>query len=491
MRVAFVNPTFGKDFTKSARWFARSRGRVQRHPDYFATAAGTMRAAGHDIMFLDAQAKNMPTEAMFKEVEQFGPDMVVYQTTTPSIFADIEAARYVKDRLDVQNVLIGPHVTAEWKDTLEQADGAVDGICVGEYDYTLVDLANGTPTPECAGVAWLNGSEPVNNPGRPYIENLDELAFPAWDLIDIYDYHDYGKLFPFLTLISGRGCRAKCTYCQLPQVMNGHSYRTRSVENVCEEIEHNLKLYPNLQEIMFEDDTLTMRSHQDRMVALCEEMIRRGLHKKVSWSANARVDVNDEEVLKLMKRSGCRWLCVGFEFGDQNVLNAVKKGATVKQMHRFAENARNAGIRVHGCFMFGGPGETTETARKTLELSQKLPIDTAQFTAVVAYPGTTYYQWAKENGLLLQDKNNWRDWVDNEYEQRSTQSLPDLTADQINAFIDEGLKSFYLRPSQMWRMALNMNSWADVRAKLHGFKSFVEYFGTSGRKSFVGFTGNN
>jgi radical SAM superfamily enzyme YgiQ (UPF0313 family) len=318
---------------------------------------------------------------------------------------------------------------------------------------------------------------------------LDELPFPAWGHIDIHDYRDFGKLYPFLTLLSGRGCRAKCTFCQLPQVMNGHAYRTRSVENVVDEIEYDRKLFPDLREIMFEDDTLTMRSHQDRLVALCEEMIRRDV--RISWSANARVDVNDGEVLKLMKRAGCRWLCVGFEFGDQEILNNVKKGATVKQMHRFAQNAHQAGIRVHGCFMFGGPGESPETARKTLKLSQQLPIDTAQFTAVVAYPGTSYYRWAQEQGFLIQSQNNWRDWVDENYEQQSTQTLPGLSNEQINAFIDEGLRRFYLRPGQMWRMLRNISSMADVKAKFFGLKSFVEYFGTSERRSFVGFTGNN
>ena len=93
MRVAFLNPMFGKDFTKSARWFARSRGRVQRHPDYFCTCAGVVEAAGHEIYFLDAQAKNMPTEIAIQKLKAFAPDMVVYQATTPSIYADIEAAR--------------------------------------------------------------------------------------------------------------------------------------------------------------------------------------------------------------------------------------------------------------------------------------------------------------------------------------------------------------------------------------------------------------
>lgn len=486
MRVAFLNPMFGKDFTKSARWFARSRGRVQRHPDYFCTAAGVVEAAGHDIFFLDAQAKNMPIESVIQKLKAFAPDMVVYQATTPSIDADIESARLCKDALGGLHIMIGPHVTAEPEDTLRAADGAVDAVAIAEYDYTIRDLANGVAIRDCDGLAWMDGPRYVCNPNRPYIENLDELAFPAWKHIDIHDYRDFGKLFPFLTLISGRGCRAKCTFCQLPQVMNGHSYRTRSVDNVCDEIEYDMRLFPNLKEIMFEDDTLTMRSSQDRLVELCEAMIRRRLN--ISWSANARVDVNDLEVLKLMKRSGCRWLCVGFEFGDQQVLNNVKKGATIAQMHRFAHNAHKAGIRVHGCFMFGGPGETPETARKTLALSRQLPIDTAQFTAVVAYPGTTYYKWARENGYLKQKR--WRDWVDHNFEQQSTQELPGLTAEQINAFIDEGLRSFYLRPTQIWRMLRNIQNLADLRAKLHGVKSFVGYFSNKER-AFVGFVGNN
>ncbi|MBI5094293.1 MAG: radical SAM protein [Candidatus Hydrogenedentes bacterium] len=459
MRVAFLNPMFGKDFTKSARWFARSRGRVQRHPDYFCTAAGTVEAAGHEIFFLDAQAKNMPTEQALPDIKKFQPDMIVYQTTTPSIDADIEAAKVCKDATGAINVLIGPHVTAEPEDTMRRANGAVDALAIAEYDFTLRDLANGVKLKDCLGIAWMDGGQYVLNPGRPYIENLDELAFPAWRHIDINDYHDFGKLFPFLTLISGRGCRAKCSFCQLPQVMNGHTYRMRSVENVVDEMEYDLRLFPNLKEIMFEDDTLTMRSSQDRLVALCEEMIRRKV--SISWSANARVDVNDLEVLKIMKRSGCRWLCVGFEFGDQQVLNNVKKGATVKQMHTFAQNAHKAGIRVHGCFMFGGPGETRETAMKTIQLSQELPIDTAQFSAVVAYPGTSYYKWAKENGYLVE--RDWREWVDNDFEQCSTQNFPNLPQEEINAMIDKGLKELYTRPSQMWSML----------------------------RHFVGFTGNN
>ncbi len=474
MNVAFLNPMFGVDFTKSARWFARSRGRVQRHPDYLAIAAATVEQAGHRLFFCDAQAKNMPTEVLLPKLREFKPDLIVYQATTPSIDCDIAAAARCKEATGAMNVFVGPHVSAEPQDTLERAEGAVDAVTIGEYDYTLRDLANGVRLEDCLGLVWLDQGTVRTNPARPRIDNLDELPFPAWKHIDIHDYHDAGKLFPFLTLISGRGCRAACTFCQLPQVMNGRSYRTRSIEHILGEIDYDVSLFPNLREIMFEDDTLTMRGSEERLTALCEALLRR--RSSLTWSANARVDVNDYELLRLMKRSGCRMLCVGFEFGDPDVLLRIGKGATVDQMHTFAENAHRAGIRVHGCFMFGGPGETRETARRTIDLACTLPIDTAQFSGVVAYPGTAYYQWAKKSGYLVPQR--WRDWVDADGEQVTTVSLPDLSATEINALIDDGLRAFYTRPSQMWRMATNIRSMADVRAKWHGVKSFLAYFRT-------------
>ena len=310
------------------------------------------------------------------------------------------------------------------------------------------------------------------NPRRAQIQNLDELAFPVWDHIDIHDYRDAGKLFPFLTLISGRGCYGRCSFCQLPQTINGRGYRARSVEHVLAEIEYDLKLFPGLQEIMFEDDTFVMAANRDRLAELCEALIRRNLG--ISWSGNARVDLNDLEMLKLAKRSGCRMLCVGFEFGDQTILNNVCKGTTIEQMEAFAENAHKARIRVHGCFMFGGPGETPDTARSTIALAKRLKIDTAQFSGMVAYPGTAYYDWAKAEGYLL--PTAWRDWVDADFEQCATVRCPNLSVDQINAFIDQGLREFYLRPTQMLRMLRNIQSPADIKAKLHGFRSFLDYF---------------
>jgi len=383
--------------------------------------------------------------------------------------------------------MVGPHVSAEPESTLRAAKGALDAVARHEFDYILRDLAAGTAVKDCPGVSWMDGEDYKENPDMPYIEDLDALPFPAWHHLDMNDYRDGAKLFPFVTAITARGCRYRCSYCQIPQVMNGHRYRAHSVERVVDEMAHDMRVIPGLQEVMFEDDTLTMRVARDRLVELCEAIIRRDL--KLSWSANARVDLNDLEVLRLMKRSGCRMLCVGFEFGDQKILNNVKKGTTVDQMYTFAENAAKAKIRIHGCFMIGGPEETRETAMKTIQMSKELKVDTAQFTGVVAYPGTSYYEWAEKAGALI--PKDWREWVTDDYEQAATVNLPTLSKDEINELVDKGLREFYLRPEQMFRMMRNISSWSDVKAKAHGLASFLGYFTGNGRRTFTAFTGNN
>jgi len=246
-------------------------------------------------------------------------------------------------------------------------------------------------------------------------------------------------------------------------------------ELVVDEIEYDLRLFPFLQEIMFEDDTLTLSQHLPRLRTICEEILRRGI--AISWSANVRADLRDLETLRLMKRAGCRMLCVGFEFGNQQILNNVRKGTKLKHMREFAELAERAGLRVHGCFMIGGPDETRETARQTIEFAKSLPVDTVQFSGVCVYPGTEYYNWVKESGYLV--PQDWEQWVDEHLEQRAIIDFPQLPVDEINDLVDQGLKEFYLRPGQMVRMLQNIRSWADVRTKLHGLRSFRDYFRSS------------
>jgi radical SAM superfamily enzyme YgiQ (UPF0313 family) len=257
--------------------------------------------------------------------------------------------------------------------------------------------------------------------------------------------------------------------------MYGHRYRTHSPARVLDEIEYDLELFPNLKEVMFEDDTLTLSTHLDRLREICQGILDRGLNRRISWSCNARPDLTDVDTLRLMKESGARMFCVGFEFGNDEMLKRIKKGIGTERMREFAASASEAGIRIHGCFMIGGPGETRESALQTIAFAQELDIDTCQFTGVAAYPGTAYYDWAKRNDYIV--ARDWGDWVDEDHEQRGVVDVPGLSMREIEELVDLGLKGFYLRPKQMKTIAKNLRSFSDVRTKLHGLKSFLDYFG--------------
>jgi radical SAM superfamily enzyme YgiQ (UPF0313 family) len=165
-------------------------------------------------------------------------------------------------------------------------------------------------------------------------------------------------------------------------------------------------------------------------------------------------------------------LMVGFEFGTQEALDAVEKGTTLEHSVRLASEARRLGFIVHGCFMFGAPGETKDSALKTIEFAKGLPMDTVQFSGICAYPGTEIYSLAAEKGFLI--PRTWREWVDDHWEQATVLSYPELSMEEINELIDRGLKGFYLRPKQILKMARAIRTPDDLRRKLYGFRMFTD-----------------
>ncbi|MFC1906268.1 B12-binding domain-containing radical SAM protein [Chloroflexota bacterium] len=474
MKVLILNPYYCENFVRSARWAARSRGRVQRHPDFLAIATAVLEEKGHNAKLLDAATLNMNIDKVRSFVEEFKPELSVIFTTTPSIYSDIEYTGMLKG-LGSKTVLIGQHASALPEETMKLSDN-IDYIARGEYDYTLRDLADDKKPEDIPGLTYRNGSEIITTGDRPMIENLDEMPFPAWHQVDIHDYFDAGKLYPFITILSGRGCPNNCSFCVLPQVFYGKKYRMRSVQKVIDEIEYDLKLFPDLKEIMFEDDTLTVDIK--RCNEICNKIISRGI--KIIWSANARADLDNLDLLKLMKASGCRMLVVGFEFGDQQVLKNVNKGVTLEQMRRFASLTRQVGIKIHGCFMIGGPGDTRETAEKTIELARELKPDTLQFSALVPYPGTKFYEWCQENNYII--AKDWSDWVD-AGEQSTVVEYPNLTKEEIVSLVDKGLyKNFYFRPSTWIHHLMTINSFDDFKRKARGAKSLVGYWWRNRKK---------
>lgn len=479
MKVFVINEPFVKGFNRTQRWAARTRGRVLRAPDWLAYAAAVLEREGVQVKLYDFPAMDWGKGELTTLIRENLPDYVVLDSTTPSIFSDVDCACICKTFSDAKVIMVGPHASALPEETLLLAKGAVDVVCIGEYDYTVRDVVMGwTDLSKVEGICFWNDGVPVRTQARPPIRNLDELPFPAWHHLDLMKYFDGGKLHPYIDIFSGRGCPHSCIFCLWPQVMHGQKVRLRSPLHVVDEIEHDIDLCPQVLktgEFFFEDDTFTLvKSHA---LAICEEILRRNL--KITFSVNARSDTSDKELFSALKKAGCRELLVGFESGDQGMLDKMKKGQTIEDAKRLMEFANQTGLKVHGCFVFGLPGETQESINKTMDFALNLGLHTVQFAGAVPFPGTRYFDHCKQEGLLKTEQ--WDLWLD-EGEQSAVVDYPGLSKQQVAGAVDVGLKRFYFRPSYMINFLLETRSRGDLYRKLRGAKNFLSYLYSEARK---------
>ena len=294
------------------------------------------------------------------------------------------------------------------------------------------------------GISYRYNGRICHNPARPHIENLDELPFVSRVYRDhlrphINSYFYGANQHPVVSILSGRGCPHRCAYCVYPQTMTGHQYRLRSVNNVVNELEFIKKDLSEVKEVFLEDDTLTV--NRKRAMAISQEIIDRKLN--ITWSTNSRADA-DYDTMKLMHKAGCRLLCVGFESGSQEILDKLQKHIKRDNYFRFRDDAAQAGLMIHGCFMYGNEGETPETMRQTLELAKELNCDTAQFYPIMVYPGTRAYDDYKEKGYITAKR--FRDWLTPDGQHNCVISLPNISKENLVEFCDLSRREFYLRP---------------------------------------------
>lgn len=447
MNIYMLNPPFHHKYSRSQRSPAVIKSGVMYYPIWLAYATGVLEQNGFDVRLVDAPAAGRDLPDVLNQVEYLCPRLVVIDTSTPSIYNDIKVAEAIKSLSpDAFILLVGPHVSALPEASL-RVSPAIDGVARREYDYTVRDLAQtldgGGDLSAILGLSYRdrNGSI-VHNADRPFVQDLDDLPFVSQVYkrhLEVEDYFYSITRYPEAAIVTGRGCPYRCAYCVWPQTLTGHKYRKRSVTDVADEFEFIAQELSQVKEVFIEDDTLAV--DENRAIRLAQELIRRD--NRLSFTANSRPDVS-YETLRWLKKAGLRLLCVGFESGDQDVLDGMRKGTRVEQFYAFRDAARRAGVLVHGCFMAGNPGETRKSLDATLDVAKRLEPDTAQFFPLMVYPGTKSYEWAKHNGYLNAD--NFAEWLTPDGFHRSTINLPGLSSEEIVKWCDYARRSFYLRP---------------------------------------------
>ncbi len=478
MKILMLSPPFLYRFSRTSRSPAISKGGCVYYPIWMGYATGVLEQAGHDVKLIDAPANGMTKEDVVKLVEEWKPELMVLDSVTASFKNDV----MIVDALKAVNpkgfaIMVGTHVGALPEESIREST-KIDAVARGEYDYIIRDLAEALTENKSLdtvlGITYRDGKNIKFTPNMPPLEmeQLDAMPFASEVYkkhVNINDYFYPSVLFPEVTIVTGRGCKFRCTFCKFPQTLTGHSYRARSPKNVVDEFEWISKNLPSVKDIMIEDDTMTQ--DKGRMIEICKEVLARNL--KVTWTCNARADV-DFETLQWMKKAGCRLLCVGFESSNQEILNNIKKGTRIDKIEQFMVDTKNADILVHGCFMLGNRGETKATIKATVEWAKKLDPDTAQFFPLMLYPGTEAYKWASENNFLA--THDWEEWLTPEGTHNTILNTDKLSAKELVEGCDWARKEFYMRPTYiLGRLKLALTQPRETRRLLMGGRTFMKY----------------
>ena len=478
MNVAVINPPFmdGK-FSRTSRSPAIVKSGTMYWPFWLAYCVGTLEEAGHQVDFKDCPAENITRVELIEALKNSSPGLIVIDTTTPSFHSDISIAEDISQVcLNSSIILVGTHVSALPEKVLSSSP-FLTGIAVAEYDYTIPEIATAIDKKENLSSIkglWLNSdATPFYTGDREQIADLDSLPM----LADIYkkflkpeNYFFAAARFPSVMIITSRGCPFKCSYCVWPQVLHKGKYRARSAENVAVEFKKIQDYFPQVQEIVFEDDTFSVDS--ERVQKISQALIDKGC--SLPWTANTRANLS-LPAMKQMKKAGCRMIIVGYESGSQNILNGVKKGTTVQQNLDFAKRAKKAKLLVHGCFMAGNPGETKQTLQETLDMAIQLKPDTAQFFPIMAYPGTTLYEQYRNSGNLSTE--DYRNWLTEDGLHNCVVNLPDLSSEDLVNWCDEARRKFYLRPEYLFYKGIQtiLHPTTEGRRTIRAFSTFRKH----------------
>ncbi|MDD5163425.1 MAG: radical SAM protein [Candidatus ainarchaeum sp.] len=441
MNVLFLNPPFHDNatFNREVRFQAVSPQKALHPPLLLAYAAAVCKKEGHTVDLIDAPALEISREKTIVMAKKFLPGLIVMLTSTASVESDGALAKELGKETNAKTIAVGVHATAVPEDTLKKG---FDIIARGEYEYTIRELAEKARLEKVLGISYKKNKKFMHNKNRPLIENLDELPFPARELLPNEKYYSALYKNPFTFILAGRGCPQQCIFCAGPQLMSGRRYRFRSPRNIVDELKHIKKNFPKLKSVLFNDDTLNV--NKKHILETCDLMIKEKIN--LPWAAYSRVDSVDEEIAQKMKKAGCFLVKVGFESGNDEILRSMKKGprATAEQGKKCAEIFSKAGIQVHGTFVFGMPGETKETIQKTIDYAKKLDIDFVQFSIAQPYPGTEFFEILKKQGYLK--FGDWSEFLDKEGCITPIFEYPNLKAGEMEKFLKKAYRQYYFRP---------------------------------------------
>ncbi len=315
------------------------------------------------------------SKELIKEADLYG-----IQLYTPTSKIGIDIARFIKERFPGRPVICGgahPSALPESKEL-----DIFDNVVLGEAELSIVKVTE----------AYAN-KKPIQRIVKSgFIKDLDSISLPAWDMVDMMNFHRKVDGHRCFGIIGSRGCTFHCAFCD--QAIMGDRVRFRSIDNIVYEIKQVIERY-GVRHFEFFDDMFTVK--KTRLVEFRDKTSGLGLN----YRCNGRTDILDRDTYRLLKESGCKVICFGIESGSQKILDRMKKRNTVENNYKAIKITQEAGLTVIGYFMIGFPGETIETINQTIEFVEKSDVDQAQFYTFVPLPGCDVYKHPEKYGVKI------------------------------------------------------------------------------------------
>ncbi len=428
-------------------------------------AAYARKYTRHQIEVLDCEAEGLTYPELRERIKGIEPEVVGITAMTFTLIDALKVARLVKEiNQEVKVILGGPHPHIYPEETVSFPE--VDFVIQGEGERVFTELIDAredmSKLSQIKGVVWKENGKVVRGEAAEAIADLDSLPFPARDLTDIRRYCSVlARISHCTTMITSRGCPFRCRFCARPHL--GRGFRRRSAGNVVEEFEECRAM--GIREFLIYDDTFT--GDRARVIDICEKILEKGL--KIHWDIRAHINTVDEEMLKKLKQAGCERIHYGVESGNPDILQYLRKGATIERVKQAFRLTREAGIETLAYFMIGSPGEKLATAGQSITLARELKPDYVHFSILMPFPATELYQDGLESGIIKQDY--WQEFA------RSPRKdfLPpvweeNLSRQELTRLLKKAYRDFYRSPAYIFRRLIRVRSlgelWRQFRAGL-------------------------
>ena len=386
MKVMLINPSYWTGNKKPLGYFSLSS--VPLGLCYIAAA---LKSKGIQSKVFDMNIAETTMDQLKEKLVANMPDVVGITCLTCNYSNAVSVAQAVKAwNPKVFVVMGGVHATFMHTEILQSVP-EVDAVVRNEGEATLCNLVNAlekkTPLNQVLGLTYREGTAILSTSAQGRLENLDELPYPAFDLLEPA-VEDYIKLYGVrnFPIITTRGCPFECAFCST-SAFHGRKYRTRKVSLIVDEIEYLIGKY-KIENISFVDDNFTMQ--KDRVIDLCSEMKRRGI--SIKWGCSSRVDQLPEDLIKIMVEAGCNNIFFGIESASQSVLDFIKKGFSVQQARETVKLCEKLGVKTHVSFIIGLPRENCESLEEMMRfIDETKPSGRVLPNVLDILPGTDLY----------------------------------------------------------------------------------------------------